>query len=76
MRKASWGGWKRRRPPYRREPGGIEGGVAARAIDRLMGEISHFIDKEANLSHADQMLRGNSGGRCTWRVINPISNDS
>lgn len=53
MWKASWGGRKGRRAPYRREPRGIEGGLAARAVDRLMREIAHFIDEKTDLSHAD-----------------------
>ena len=77
MRKASRRSGKRRRAADRREIRGIEGRVAARAIDRLMGQISHFIDKEADLSDAySNAARGTSDGRCNWRLINPISNDS
>jgi hypothetical protein len=55
MRQASWGSRKRRRAADRREPRGIEGGLAARAIDRLMGEIAHFIDEEA-IQHSSREI--------------------
>jgi hypothetical protein len=46
------------------EPRRIEGGLAARAVERLMGEIAHFIDKETDLPHADQMVCAESW----WKV--------
>src|ERR1700730_11171594 len=57
MRKASWRGGKRRRAAARREPRGIEGRLAARAVQRMMREIAHFIDEKTDLPHADQMVR-------------------
>ena len=57
MRQASWGGRKRRRTADGREPRGIEGGLAARAVDRLMGEIAHFIDEKTDLPYTNQMAR-------------------
>ena len=53
MWKASWGGRKRRRVADRREPRGIEGGLAARAVERLMREIAHFIDEETDLPNGN-----------------------
>ena len=56
MRQASWGGGKWRRAADRREPRGIEGGLAARAVERLMREIAQFIDEKTDLSHANQVI--------------------
>ena len=64
MRQASRRGGKRRRAVDRREPRRIEGGLAARAVERLMGEIAHFIDEKTDLPHADQMVRAES-----WRKM-------
>src|ERR1700730_14248198 len=53
MRKASRRGGKRRRAADRREPRGIEGGLAARAVERLMREIAQFIDEKTDLPHGN-----------------------
>ena len=64
MRKASWGGGKWRRAADRREPRGIESGLAAGAVERLMGEIAQFIDEETDLSHGNQAI-----GAEVWRQM-------
>ena len=55
MRQASRRGWKWRRAADRRDIDGIEDRIAARPVDRLMGEIAHLIDEEADLSDVYQM---------------------
>ena len=57
MWQAPWRGWKRRRAADRLEIGVIEDRVAARAVERLMGQMAQFDDEETDLSDMNEVAR-------------------
>ena len=64
MRQASRRGWKRGRAVNRREPRRIEGGIAARAVERLMGQIAQLVDEQTNLTDVNEVVRAHP-----WRQM-------
>ena len=61
MRQAPWRGWKRCRVADRLEIGVIEDRVAARAVERLMGQMTQFIDEKTDLSDVNEVARAGLG---------------
>ena len=53
------------------EIGRIENRVAARAVERLMGQIAQFVDEETDLSDVDEMARADLGGTMQLAVDQP-----
>jgi len=76
MRQASRRGGERCRAADRFEIGRIEDRVAARVVERLMGQMPELIDEETDLPDVDEVARAGLRRNMQLAVDQPISKDS